>query len=159
MIDHTPPEIIFKHIEEGKEYEEKQTFKVELGDPKDTIDGIQINGEKQKIHAGSKAFQSTVQEYQDYEVKVTAVDKAGNRSEKSLMFSVVPKKTILQKIADPVVRTLSKSVNVKKHKSADMNEKEEKLPRDMRVVTLATASAALAAGAGYYRIKRKKRVS
>jgi len=48
---------------------------------------------------------------------------------------------------------------VKKHKSADMNEKEEKLPRDMRVVTLATASAALAAGAGYYRIKRKKRVS
>lgn len=154
VIDHTPPEIIFKHVEEGKEYEEKQTFKVELGDPKDTIEGVQINGEKQKIHAGSKAFQSTVQEYQDYEIKVTAVDKAGNKSEKSLMFTVVPEKTFFQKIADPVVKTLSKQEDVKKHESAERSDKEEGRTKSMATVVLAIVAAS-AVGTGCYRLRRK----
>lgn len=154
VIDHTPPEIIFKHVEEGKEYEEKQTFKVELGDPKDTIEGVQINGEKQKIHAGSKAFQSTVQEYQDYEIKVTAVDKAGNKSEKSLMFTVVPEKTFFQKIADPVVKTLSKKEDVKKHESAERSDTEEGRTKSMATVVLAIVAAS-AVGTGCYRLRRK----
>lgn len=154
VIDHTPPEIIFKHVEEGKEYEEKQTFKVELGDPKDTIEGVQINGEKQKIHAGSKAFQSTVQEYQDYEIKVTAVDKAGNKSEKSLMFTVVPEKTFFQKIADPVVKTLSKQEDVKKHESAERSDKEEGRTKSMATVVLAIVAAS-AVGTVCYRLRRK----
>lgn len=154
VIDHTPPEIIFKHVEEGKEYEEKQTFKVELGDPKDTIEGVQINGEKQKIHAGSKAFQSTVQEYQDYEIKVTAVDKAGNKSEKSLMFTVVPEKTFFQKIADPVVKTLSKQEDVKKHESAERSDTEEGRTKSMATVVLAIVAAS-AVGTGCYRLRRK----
>lgn len=154
VIDHTPPEIIFKHLEEGKEYEEKQTFKVELGDPKDTIEGVQINGEKQKIHAGSKAFQSTVQEYQDYEIKVTAVDKAGNKSEKSLMFTVVPEKTFFQKIADPVVKTLSKQEDVKKHESAERSDTEEGRTKSMATVVLAIVAAS-AVGTGCYRLRRK----
>lgn len=155
VIDHTPPEIIFKHVEEGKEYEEKQTFKVELGDPKDTIEGVQINGEKQKIHAGSKAFQSTVQEYQDYEVKVTAVDKAGNKSAKSLMFTVVPEKTFFRKIADPVVKTLSKREDVKKHESAERSDKEEGRTKSMATVILVIVVAASAVGTGCYRLRRK----
>ncbi len=155
VIDHTPPEIIFKHVEEGKEYEEKQTFKVELGDPKDTIEGVQINGEKQKIHAGSKAFQSTVQEYQDYEVKVTAVDKAGNKSAKNLMFTVVPEKTIFQKIADPVVKTLSKREDVKKHESAERSDKEEGRTKSMATAILVIVVAASAVGTGCYRLRRK----
>lgn len=154
VIDHTPPEIIFKHVEEGKEYEEKQTFKVELGDPKDTIEGVQINGEKQKIHAGSKAFQSTVQEYQDYEIKVNAVDKAGNKSEKSLMFTVVPEKTFFQKIADPVVKTLSKKEDVKKHESAERSDTEEGRTKSMATVVLAIVAAS-AVGTGCYRLRRK----
>lgn len=155
VIDHTPPEIIFKNVEEGKEYEEKQTFKVELGNSKDAIERVQINGEEQKINAGSKAFQCTVQEHQDYEVKVTATDKAGNKCEKSLMFAVVPRKTFFQKIADPVVRTLSKREDVKKHESAERSDKEHGRARSMAIVILVIVAAASAVGTGYYRMRRK----
>ncbi len=79
VIDHTKPEIVFSNVEEGNEYEEKCVCKVELRNAEDAIQRVQINGEDQKIDAGSASFQCTLQVHQDYEVEVTAVDQAGIR--------------------------------------------------------------------------------
>ncbi len=154
VVDHTPPKIIFKDVEEGKEYEEKQTIQVELGSPEDTIEGIQINGKKQKIHAGSKAFQCTVQEHQDYEVKVSAADKAGNRSEKSLMFTVVPKKTFFQKITQPAAKAFTTGNRVKRREDMDQKGEREQTSQ-MPVAAAPTAAAALITAAWYFRRRRK----
>ena len=98
VIDHTKPEIVFSNVEEGNEYEEKCVCKVELRNAEDAIQRVQINGEDQKIDAGSASFQCTLQVHQDYEVEVTAVDQAGNKAQESILFKVVPKKNIFQKI-------------------------------------------------------------
>lgn len=126
IVDRTPPKIIFSDVEEGKEYEEKHTFRISLGNAEDAIRQIQINGENQKIRAGSKSVQYTVQECKNYEIRVKAADKAGNLSEKRLFFSVVPQKTLFQKASEPVVKILTGG----KENKEEHTEKayEEKFP-------------------------------
>ena len=72
VIDHTKPEIVFSNVEEGNEYEEKCVCKVELRNAEDAIQRVQINGEDQKIDAGSASFQCTLQVHQDYEVEAVS---------------------------------------------------------------------------------------
>lgn len=62
----------------------------------------------------------------DYEVEVTAVDRAGNKAQESILFKVVPKKNIFQKIAEPVVQKLNKEEGKKQENMNDGEEKEKK---------------------------------
>lgn len=151
VIDHTKPEIVFSNVEEGNEYEEKCVCKVELRNAEDAIQRVQINGEDQKIDAGSASFQCTLQVYQDYEVEVTAVDQAGNTAQESILFKVVPKKNIFQKIAEPVVQKLNKEEGKKQE---NMNDEEEKRKKDRwkePMICLVILSCAVAAGGWYIR--------
>lgn len=101
-VDRTAPEIIFRNVEEDKEYEKELTFHVELAKEDDMIQQIQINGENQKIDLNKMSYEYTLHECKDYEVTVKASDKAGNKSVKSLFFKLVPKKSLVEKIAEPM---------------------------------------------------------
>lgn len=154
-IDHTPPEIRIMDVEEGKEYEEKCTIQVGLGNAEDTIQRVQINGEEQKIDSGGQTYRCTLQEHQDYEIKVTAVDRAGNQAEKSIMFSVVPKKTLIQRIAEPVIKTFTGTVTSNENIDGTDREEEKKrvektLPVKKMVITVAVILFVLAAVGCYF---------
>lgn len=113
-IDHTAPEIIFHNVEEGEEYEEERTFKVELAGAEDTIRQIQINGENQKVIPGISIHEYSLDTCKDYEVTVKAADKAGNEAEKTIYFQIIPKKTLLKTIAGKV-RTYENTAITKEH--------------------------------------------
>ncbi len=148
-VDHTAPEIRFMDVEEGEAYEEKCTVKVGLRNAEDTIQRVQINGEDQKIHPRSQTCRYTVQEHQDYEIKVTAVDRAGNCSEKSVSFTVMPKKTLIQKIAEPVIKTFTGETKVKEKTDAEEPEtSKQTLPIKKTVVTVAAVMCLLAVAGG-----------
>ena len=151
VIDHTKPEIVFSNVEEGNEYEEKCVCKVELRNAEDAIQRVQINGEDQKIDAGSASFQCTLQVHQDYEVEVTAVDQAGNTAQESILFKVVPKKNIFQKIAEPVVQKLNKEEGKKQENVNDGEEKRKKDRWKEPMICLVILSCAVAAGGWYIR--------
>lgn len=102
IVDHTAPEIIFRNIEGGREYEEELTFNVDLAKEDDMIRQIQINGDDQKTDSKRISYEYTLHECKDYEVTVKAYDKAGNESVKTLFFKLVPKKSLVERIAEPV---------------------------------------------------------
>lgn len=121
VVDRTAPEIIFRNIEGGKEYEEERTFKVELAGNEDAFRQIQINGESQKIDSRKKTYEYTLHACKDYEVTVKASDRAGNESVKSIFFQIVPKKSLMEKITEPVKLRL----NVDKKTDVETAEAEE----------------------------------
>ncbi len=86
VVDHTAPKVIFRNLEEGKVYEEQQTFQVTLEDQKDEIREIRINGIRQKTSTHSKIYQYTVEDERDYEVTVKASDRAGNETTRTDYF-------------------------------------------------------------------------
>lgn len=122
VIDHTKPEILFTDIKDGEEYEEERTFRVALSNPEDEIESIQINGKNQNVNSRSKAYQYTLNECEDYEVKVRAKDKTGNMSEKSIFFKIVPKETLVQKVVKPLRNTFVKE---KQEKPQNVEERQE----------------------------------
>lgn len=150
IVDRTPPQIVFSDVEEGKEYEEKHTFRISLGNAEDTIQQIQINGEDQKIRTGSKSVQYTVQECKNYEVKVKAVDKAGNLSEKSIFFAVVPEKTLFQKVSEPVVKILTGDKEKKEEKTEE-SYAEEFPATTVLIAALIILAIAVGVSLWYYR--------
>lgn len=102
IVDHTAPEIIFRNVEEGKEYEEERTFHVELAKKDDIIRQIKINGESQRIDSKRASYKFTLHKSNDYEVVVKADDKAGNESVKSIFFKLMPKKSLVERITEPI---------------------------------------------------------
>ncbi len=102
VVDHTAPEIVFSDVEEGEKYEEERTFKVRLAKEEDAIQKIQINGDIQKIIPGEHVYEYTLHTCKDYEVTVNASDRAGNESVKSIFFEIIPKKTLIEKITEPM---------------------------------------------------------
>lgn len=105
-IDHTAPEIIFADLEGGSAYEEEKEVRISLASEDDWIESVMINGKKAELKKNTNTFHCVLKEFCDYEVSARAVDKAGNKSEKSIIFEVVPEKTILQKILEPMKQTL-----------------------------------------------------
>lgn len=150
VIDHTKPEILFKNVEEGQEYEEKCVCEVELENAEDTIWRVQINGENKKINPGSASVQYTLQDHQDYEVKVMAKDQAGNQTEKSISFKVVPKKNVFQKMAEPVVQKL-KGESVREKDQKEDQEAEEDQENNMIVWIVLLLGISAAVGWQYWR--------
>lgn len=157
VIDHTKPEILFSNIEEGETYEEECVCKVELENAEDTIQRVQINGENQTIDAGSHAFQRTLKAHQDYEVEVTAIDQAGNVAKKNIFFEIVPKRTIFQRLAEPVVQKLSREKEERQEKRSQEDGERKEDGRSEPLVYLLLISGTVAAG-GWYVWKHRKSV-
>ena len=157
VIDHTKPEILFSNIEEGETYEEECVCKVELENAEDTIQRVQINGENQTIDAGSHAFQRTLKAHQDYEVEVTAIDQAGNVAKKDIFFEIVPKRTIFQRLAEPVVQKLSREKEERQEKRSQEDGERKEDGRSEPLVYLLLISGTVAAG-GWYVWKHRKSV-
>lgn len=125
VIDHTPPQVIYKDVEEGETYEEEKEFQITLKNQEDFIDEIRVNGVLQKTSPRDKVYQYNVQDRKDYEISVKAYDKAGNQTTSRLKFQVVEKKSILEKIVKPVVQKISGSAeSMKEKKSMDSGEEE-----------------------------------
>lgn len=152
VIDRTPPEVVFEDIEEGGRYEEKRTFKAALKNHEDTIEEVRINGISQKLHGDKSAYQFTVQGLDDYEVTVKAQDKAGNEVAEEIMFEIVSKETILQKVVKPVTTAFHRSSV--DDKTEDVQEK--KTDNTLFVVITVTIVLALGSIAGVVRWRKKK---
>lgn len=150
VIDHTAPEILFTDVAEGEEYEEERTFRIAVAGQDDRITRIRINGNNQKLNSRSKAYQYTLKDSNLYEVEVTARDKAGNVSEESVMFKIIPKETLVQKMAKPFQKTLSKE---KKAKPGNVGKHEEK----SRGVWIVVLGICLAAGVGYMLYRKRNK--
>lgn len=150
VIDRTAPEVVFEDIEEGGRYEEKRTFKVALKNQEDTIEEVRINGVYQELHGDKSAYQFTVQGSDDYEVLVKAQDKAGNEVAEEIMFEIVPKETILQKVVKPVTTVLHRS-------SVDdkADDVQKKTDNTLFVVITVTIVLALGSIAGVVRWRKK----
>lgn len=160
VIDHTPPRILFEHVEEGRVYEEMCEFRIRLADDQDKITAIQINGVEQPLTEIQGVYSYTVQEAQNYEVEVEACDVAGNQTDARLRFQVVPKETLAEKMFRPLVRTLG--IASEKGDSEDGNEddlknnKTEEKKSDMRWKWI-TVGIAVPAGVFIVRLISKKK--
>ncbi|MGN1267605.1 MAG: hypothetical protein ACI4UH_06670 [Dorea sp.] len=155
FVDRTKPEVLFLDVKNGETYEKEKTFKVALRNIEDTIEEIRINGDVQKISENGKSYQYTVNEAQDYKIVVTACDKAGNRSEKTLFFTVNPEKTMLQKVAGPIKETISQMIENPKTKEKGEEKEKEKTWNWMLAILLFAGVIGII-GWGYWRKDKKK---
>ena len=128
VVDHTAPKVIFRNLEEGKVYEEQQTFQVTLEDQKDEIREIRINGIRQKTSTHSKIYQYTVEDERDYEVTVKASDRAGNETTERITFEVAGKETLVEQIleTDSKKRWGSMKIKMKERKILKKSRKRKK---------------------------------
>lgn len=145
VIDHTPPQVVFRDVEDGKDYEEEKTFQVTLEDQEDQIDEIKINGEAQKTNKRSRIYQFTVQDLKNYEIEVRASDYAGNQAVGHMQFQVSPKKTVFQRLIKPIEKKLK----------TDAKEKNEKKPKKWPIICMIFIPFLAIAVLIYYK-KRKK---
>lgn len=130
-IDHTPPEFIWEGIKEGERYEGKHEFKIRLKDAEDILRKVQINGEEQRDVEGENGASFSVEKAGDYEVLAEARDLTGNVAEEKIHFTVVKKKSLLEKIIDPVIKPFrgnnDSDKNVKKEgEKEERDQKKEK---------------------------------
>lgn len=145
VIDHTPPQVIFKDVEDGKEYEEEKTFQVTLKNQEDQIDEIKINGEVQKTNKRSKIYQFTVQELKNYEIEVKASDSAGNLATGHMQFQVSPEETVLQRLVKPIEKQLK----------ADTERENDEKPRKWPIICIVFILFLTIAGGIYYKKGKK----
>lgn len=154
VIDHSAPEIQFLDVADGERYEEKVTFQVKTEKKEDQIDQIWINGERQQTIPQKAAYQYTLEEYGNYEVRVKASDRAGNQTEESILFQVVAKKNPLQKIIDPVLRKLG--LSEQKNRMEEEKGQEELREVSPRVVGSVIVTAGIAGGGGWLIWRKRK---
>ncbi|MDY4251695.1 hypothetical protein [Clostridium sp.] len=95
ILDKTPPKFIIDGIEDGGKYFESVSAKIKLDNPMDKIQGVEVNGELAKGNIkdenGQEVIEVDFNELNSYELKLTAIDKAGNLTEDILNFEVVQK--------------------------------------------------------------------
>lgn len=155
VVDRTPPEIIFQNVKEAEAYEEEKTFRVVLKNSEDEIQEVQINGVRQSAGKGSKACQFTVREVNDYEVIVKACDQAGNQKVSGILFEIIPKETVLQKVIKPVKKLFvgEKDTKMREKVRGKNRKNKEDLPYIwLLVAVLAGASVSIRL---YFRKKKR----
>ena len=155
VIDHSVPTIQFLDVEDGKRYEEKVTFRVKTEKKEDQIDQIWVNGERQRTDPGKAAYQYTLEEYGNYEVRVKASDRAGNQTEESILFQVTEKKNPLQKIADPLIRRLG--LSEQKNSREEGKEREERRKASPWIIGSMFMTAGIAGGGGWLILRKRNR--
>ena len=95
ILDKTPPKFIVDGVEEGEKYTEAVSAVIKLDNPNDTIKAVEVNGEIAKGDIKEEDGQEVVtvdfNEIKPYELKLTAVDAAGNLTEETIKFEVAEK--------------------------------------------------------------------
>ena len=90
ILDKTAPTIVVDGLEEDKAYKKKVEFIVSTLNKQDSIQNILLNGKEFKdykdLKDGSKKF--IFNKDGAYNLKVEAIDKAGNKSMEELSFSI-----------------------------------------------------------------------
>ena len=90
ILDKTAPTIVVDGLEEDKVYKKKVEFIVSTLNKQDSIQNILLNGKEFKdykdLKDGSKKF--IFNKDGAYNLKVEAIDKAGNKSMEELSFSI-----------------------------------------------------------------------
>lgn len=156
IIDRTAPEIVFRNIEDGGEYEEERIFKAEVKGTEDAIRQILINGEEQKITPGNRAYEYTLDVCRDYEVTVKAADMAGNTAEKNIYFRIVPEKTFAESFADKVLFRKHKPEKSKKALEGRQNQEGNGEGFRQETFGIGLLGAAPAIGAILFWMRRKQ---
>lgn len=107
-IDHTAPEIVFEGVKEGEKYEGYLTFKIGVKDTEDILRKVQINGKEQQHVQGKARTGFSIKKAGDYEVIAEAKDQTGNVAVKTIHFTVQKKKSVLEKLVEPLIRPFIK---------------------------------------------------
>ncbi|MDD3404513.1 MAG: hypothetical protein PHQ72_14360 [Hespellia sp.] len=131
VIDHTKPEIRFGNVRDGEAYTESVEAEISARDPQDSIQRIAINGEKQKINTSSRFYLFPFQEPGVYEISVSAVDLAGNKTQQNISFQVEAKKGVT-KVLEKFGIVRGKTDKVKEPEKTD----EEKLKLYQKAIML-----------------------
>ncbi len=155
VVDHTPPEILFLDLEDSGIYEEEKTFTITSENSEDEIREIWINGIQQKVSKENKEYSFILQEKKPYEVAVKACDRAGNESQASIVFEVVPKKNVFERVIKPVRKMFMKEDKPEKvkGKTKESVKKENKVP--VVLAWGAVCSACVAGGMWWKRNGRR----
>ena len=88
-IDHTAPEICWRGVEDGANYEGEADFSIWVEEEGGRLHRLEINGEKQNISADSRIVRYEFCEPGAYYVTAEAEDLAGNKSRAEIQFSIV----------------------------------------------------------------------
>lgn len=109
-IDHTAPEIVIGGVKEGETYEGSCVIQVKLKDekPGDALKKVMINGKEQAKFAGEKEAMIKLKKAGNYEIITEAIDDTGNGATKRIRFTLKKKKTILDKIVEPFIRSFTR---------------------------------------------------
>lgn len=155
FVDHTRPEIIFQGIEDKKSYDEPKEIVVTTRE-QDVLEKVTINGVMQKIGTDCKQYSTKVSDVGEYDICVTAKDKAGNYTERRIQFQIL-KKTLLQTFKRNEEKENEEIVVQKKTEQSEP-EDEKNVERKKSYGSLWTIMVIvifLGSGAGYvfYRMK------
>lgn len=150
-IDRTPPQIVFIDAEDQQTYEEEKTFHIKLENLEDMIEEISINGKEQRVNPRIKIYSFTMNEHKEHMIYVKASDKAGNQKETQIAFRIEPKRTILQKVLEPVKKVTG--INKKEDKAAQkpVNKTQKHNTIFIGILIIAAVGAGLI---GVYKIKK-----
>lgn len=126
VIDRTEPIIRILGVEDGTVYEEKAEISVRAEDSQDKIESIVVNGTSLGIKGGKRSYTYEFTEYGTYEIIVNAIDLAGNRAEKRIMFEVRGKETAVERILKPVKKSLGMETDTFTKESEIESEETQK---------------------------------
>lgn len=146
MVDHTPPQICWGELQNGSVYEESVLLSIWVDGEGERLKTLAINGERQKLSAGSRIFQYEVTENGMYTVEVEADDLTGNETEERITFEVREKAGLAEKIIRPVSRVLGGE--------EDVEEKETPWPVFL-LTAVCTAAGCAALGRKICRARRR----
>ncbi|MGF0017980.1 hypothetical protein [Sporofaciens sp. SGI.106] len=150
VIDTTEPVIQILGVEDGTAYEEKAEISVQTEDSQDKIESIVVNGTSLGIKGGKRSYTYEFTEYGTYEIIVNAIDLAGNRAEKRVMFEVRAKETAVEKILKPVKKSLGFDTDTFTKKS-DGELEETKERGHLRIFIVLAVLGAIVVVTGIYR--------
>lgn len=106
VVDHTPPKIHWGELQNGGIYEESVLLSIWVDGEGERLKTLAINGERQKLSAGSRIFQYEVTENGTYVIEAEADDLTGNKTEEKITFEVRERAGLAEKIIRPVSRVL-----------------------------------------------------
>ena len=159
-IDRTPPQILFEDVENGRAYEERRTCTVRLGNSGDWIREIRVNGKKIELDPDTDVYTCTFDEYRVYKMEVAAADKAGNKAERSVLFEIVAKESLADKLLSPVRQSLGlEEEQFKREKETEEKESAQDSWDETALPAVVAAGLLLLPGfVCFRRIVKKKRV-
>lgn len=101
IIDTTPPKVVYEGVKKNETYYDPVYVKISLDNPLDRIQQVTVNGElfdgEVTEKDGKKYVKVSATKLGEHEIKVLAVDEAGNESEVTIPFQI-SEKSLLMKV-------------------------------------------------------------